>query len=599
MNNVKSEYSSRIENFTKKSNSIRTRLAVLSVLRFITFIAAFFLIITLVKHFTLLKLVLLLLILVLFISLVIYYIRQKQFLKYYKFLIDINSDELNVLNYKYSAFDAGEEYICRDHEYSFDLDLFGQGSLFQYLNRTVTYVGNQFLAGQLLDINNSNGQIITNRQRVVQELTHKLDWRQDFMATALATPMGKDDNKKINDWINQPVYFLKKLHFKLLVVILPIVTLTFLGLFISGIAHYSWFILFALIQLMIASLILRRTNKEQSKVSQELRILKNYANLLNRIEKEEFTSDNLIKLKKDLFTGHASAIVALKKLIRIIDAFDTRLNLILGVVLNATLMWDLLSVMRLEKWKIKFGDNIKQWTQVIAEFDYYISLANYAYNNQGFIYPKLSGKVILDARELGHPLIPGKVRVNNNFEISRTGKIEIITGANMAGKSTFLRTIGVNLILAANGVPVCATQFDFKLQKLYSGMRTADSLKENESYFYAELKRLKYIIEKLREGEQVFILLDEILKGTNSIDKAKGSRKFVENLIALQATGIVATHDLSLCDLEKEHPENIENKCFEVQIDGNKIDFDYKLRSGITRNMNASLLMKQMGIFTN
>jgi DNA mismatch repair ATPase MutS len=460
-------------------------------------------------------------------------------------------------------------------------------------------VGKQFLAKQLLSINSSTEQSIENRQKVVQELAQKLDWRQDFMATALATPMRKDDNNKINDWINQPIYFLKKLHFKLLVVILPIITLTFLGLFISGISHYSWFILFALMQLMIASLILRRTNKEQSKVSEELRILKNYAKLLNRIESEDFASDHLIKLKNDLFSEQASAMVALKKLIRIIDAFDTRLNLILGVVLNATLMWDLYSVMRLEKWKLTFGDNIKQWTQVVAEIDYYISLANYVYNNPDFVYPTFSGQVILDAKELGHPLIPQDVRVNNDFEISGTGKIEIITGANMAGKSTFLRTVGVNLILAANGLSVCATKFDFKLQKLYSGMRTADSLKENESYFYAELKRLKYIIEKLREGQQVFILLDEILKGTNSVDKAKGSWKFVENLIALQATGIVATHDLSLCDLEEKYTENIENKCFEVQIDGDKIAFDYKLRSGITRNMNASLLMKQMGIFAH
>lgn len=597
MSNAESNYKLRIERFSKLISAIRNRLVILSVLRFLTFIASFFIIVLLVKQYTWFKLSLLLFILLSFIVLVIYYIRQKEVLNYVQFLLEINIKELNVLTNDYSSFDSGEEYTCRDHEYSYDLDLFGEGSLFQYLNRTVTLVGKNFLARQLLNANKVNRQTIEKRQEVARELVHKLDWRQDFMATALATPMGKDDNKKINEWINQPVYFLNRLHFKILVVVLPVITLTFLSLFIAGVSHYSWFILFALIQLMIASLILRRTNKEQSKVSEELKILRNYAKLLKLIEKEDFNSYNLQSLKKNLKTNYASAIVALKKLIRIIDAFDTRLNLILGVILNATLMWDLLSVMRLEKWKIKFGQNIKQWTEVVAEFDYYISIANYTYNNPGFSFPKFSEKAVIHAKELGHPLIPKEIRVNNDFEIKSEGTIEIITGANMAGKSTFLRTVGVNLILAMNGMPVCATKFEFKLQKLYSGMRTADSLKENESYFYAELKRLKYIIDKLKEGQQVFILLDEILKGTNSIDKAKGSWKFAENLIQLQATGIVATHDLSLCDLEKKYPENIENKCFEVHIDGEKIEFDYKLRPGITQNMNASILMKQMGIF--
>lgn len=599
MSKVESSYKLRIEKCTKQISAIRSRLVVLSVLRFLTFIASFFIIVLLVKQFTWFKLSLLFLILLSFIALVTYYIKQKEVLNYFQFLLEINTNELNVLNNDYSAFDTGEEYICREHEYSYDLDLFGEGSLFQYLNRSVTLAGKNFLARQLLDANQVNRETIENRQNVAKELALKLDWRQEFMATALATPMAKDDNKKINDWINQPVYFLKRMYFKILVVALPVITLTFLSLFLAGVSHYSWFILFALIQLMIASLLLRRTNKEQIKVSEELKILRNYAKLLKLIEKEDFSSRNLQSLKKDLKTDQASAIVALKKLIRIIDAFDTRLNLILGVVLNATLMWDLVSVMRLEKWKLKFGDNIKRWTEVVAEFDYYISCANYTYNNQEFSFPQLSEEGVLHAKELGHPLIPEDVRVNNDFMIKSAGSIEIITGANMAGKSTFLRTVGVNLILAMNGMPVCANKFEFKLQKLYSGMRTADSLKENESYFYAELKRLKFIIEKLKEGQQVFILLDEILKGTNSIDKAEGSWKFVENLIALKATGVVATHDLSLCDLEKKYPENIENKCFEVQIDGDKIDFDYKLQPGITQNMNASLLMKQMGIFTN
>lgn len=599
ISSIKKEYIKRVENFTKQLNSVKTRLTIASILRFITFIGAFFLIVLLVKQFNYVKVGIFFFLLAAFIALVIHYLKQKEILNHYHYLIDINNRELRALDNDFSAFDAGKEFINRDHAYSFDLDLFGEGSLFQYLNRTVTQPGKQFLAKQLEDINRLDQQTVLNRQEVVQELTHKLNWRQNFMATALATPMSKDDNKNISSWINQPIYFLKKLYFKILVVFLPIVTLIFLGLLIAGISNYSWFVLCGLTQLMIAGLLLRRTNKEQSTVTEEFRILKNYAQLLKLIEKEDFKADVLNHLKKELVTDKATALVAFKKLIRIIDAFDTRLNLILGVVLNATLMWDLYSVMRLEKWKIKFGSNILRWLHVISEFDYYISLANFSYNNPDFIYPQLSDNSIVKTKELGHPLIQRNIRVNNDFEINSAGKIDIITGANMAGKSTFLRTVGVNFVIAMNGLPVCANKFEFKLLNLYTGMRTADSLKENESYFYAELKRLKKIIEKLKEGKQLFILLDEILKGTNSVDKAKGSWKFVEHLIRLNATGIVATHDLTLCDLEKEYPENIENKCFEVKIDGKKIDFDYKLRSGITQNMNASLLMKQMGIFAN
>jgi len=260
-------------------------------------------------------------------------------------------------------------------------------------------------------------------------------------------------------------------------------------------------------------------------------------------------------------------------------------------------MWDLYSVMRLERWKVKYGENVKLWVKIIAEFDVYCSFSNFAYNNPEYSYPKIAGNVVIKATELGHPLIPSKKRINNDFEINHLGQIDIITGANMAGKSTFLRTIGVNLLLALNGMPVCASEYNFKIIDLFSGMRTADSLKENESYFYAELKRLKYIIEKLQKGQPTLLLLDEILKGTNSVDKAKGSWKFVEHLILLKATGIVATHDLTLCKIEESYPNNISNKCFEVDIEGQNISFDYKLKSGVTKNMNASLLMKQMGLF--
>ncbi len=594
---IEKNYNERIHTFLKEEVKICKRLTILSFLRFFSFIIAIALFVLLFKEITLLKFSGGIAFLVLFIIFVVRYFKQTDLLNHYKNLIKINSEEKEVINNNYSFFNDGADYINRDHPYSYDLDVFGKGSLFQYLNRTFTIVGRDLLANRLLNLD-LNKQDVENRHEAVQELTPEIEWRQNVMATGYSTPISVDDNKKIQYWIDKPVYFINKIFYKVLLIFLPTITITFLFLLIFGISHYSWFALFALAQLFIASFLIRKTNKEQRVVSEGLRTLKKYSKILKFIEEKRFDSKLLNNLKTEIKTEDESAGNAFKKLIKIIDAFDTRLNIFLGVILNATLMWDLYSMIRLELWKRKYGSNLKKWIKVIAELDLFCSIANFKYNNPDFIFPEISDKTIFRSSELGHPLIPYKNRVNNDFNLNKSGEIVIITGANMAGKSTFLRTIGVNLILAMNGMPVCASDFKFRLTEIFSGMRTADSLKENESYFYAELKRLKHIIEKLKQKKLSFILLDEILKGTNSVDKAKGSWKFVEHLTELKATGVIATHDLTLCDLETKYPENIINKCFEVQIDKNKIKFDYKLHSGVTQNMNASLLMQQMGIFS-
>lgn len=595
---LKTNYKKRIEQFKFEESKIKKNLIFLSILRFIFFISAIASIVLLVKDFSIVKVGLCFSLFGIFIFLIIHYLKKTDVLNHFRNLIKINKDEIDALNNDFSNFYSGVKHVDRGHAYSFDLDLFGEGSLYQYLNRTVTLVGRELLAGNLIKLKKDK-QLIENKQKAISELAPNIEWRQNFLATGKSCSISNDDNKKIEFWINEPTYFIKKMLFKIMVVLLPIITLSFLVFLILGISHYFWFVLFALIQLFIASTLLRRTNKEQRVVTEELRILKNYSRLITLIENESFNSDIFIDLQNGLQINSVNAGSAFRILIRIIDAFDTRLNIFLGLILNATIMWDLYSIMRLERWKENYGKNIKQWIKVVAEFDVYCCLANNYFNNPEFVFPVISGDIIIESTDLGHPLIPEFKRVNNDFAIRNLGEIDIVTGANMAGKSTFLRTIGVNFLLAMNGMAVCAKEFNFRLMDLFSGMRTADSLKENESYFYAELKRLKFIIDNLKQGEVTFILLDEILKGTNSIDKAEGSWKFVKHLIKLKATGIVATHDLTLCDLEKEYPYNIRNKCFEVDIDGEKINFDYKLRYGVTQNMNASILMQQMGIFSN
>ena len=203
---------------------------------------------------------------------------------------------------------------------------------------------------------------------------------------------------------------------------------------------------------------------------------------------------------------------------------------------------------------------------------------------------------MMDAIELGHPLLDPSTRIDNDMNLAKPGEFLIITGANMAGKSTFLRTVGVNLILAMNGAVTCAKSFKFAPIEMLTSVRATDSLQDHESYFYAELKRLKMLIDKLKEGKPIFIIVDEMLRGTNSRDKQEGSRQFIMQLMELKGVGMIATHDLSLGTLQDEFPDYAKNKRFEVDITDGHLSFDYKLRDGISQNLNATFLMKKMGI---
>jgi DNA mismatch repair ATPase MutS len=260
-------------------------------------------------------------------------------------------------------------------------------------------------------------------------------------------------------------------------------------------------------------------------------------------------------------------------------------------------LWDWQYIYRIEKWQLNHKVEFGNWLDCIANFDALISFANLKYNNPDFTFPILSQEEFeFSALNIGHPLLSSEVRVSNDFEILLSPRYAIVTGANMAGKSTFLRTIATNIVLAGCGAPVCAKQLKFTPLPLHSSMRTEDSLMKNESYFFAELKRLQRITQALDKGEKLFIILDEILRGTNSEDKRKGSIGFVKKITQKRAHGLVATHDLELARLAEQQPDIFKALCFEVAIENNQLHFDYKLQSGVTQNMNASFLMKQMGI---
>lgn len=531
-----------------------------------------------------------------FLMLVKYYILLSERIHFTNNLISINNSELKAFDGDYSAFNGGNEWKDQEHDFSNDTDLFGEGSLFRYINRTVTGYGREILAGWLSDpyiLRDS----IKARQEAVRELTAMISWRQEFMAHGLGKPLEKENVESLRKWMDEKENFLSSRLMKIIVVLSPVLVFILLILASIKLIPFGFFSILFILNLSVVGIYLKRNNRIHAMVSGKYLFLSSFEKLISSFGDKQFTSRILSEASGRLFSGNESAAQKIKKLKQILQAYDSRLNMFVGFILNGLLLWDFQCILKLEKWKIETSGLLPLWLEIIGDVDGLISLSNHSFNNPAFVFPEISGgEPVIDAINLGHPLIDEKTRICNDFSIGHKGLICIITGANMAGKSTYLRTIAVNMILGMAGTTVCAEKFTFTPCVLFTSMRTTDSLSSKESYFYAELKRLKVLKERLESGVELFFILDEILKGTNSIDKSTGSKLFLGKLARQNGTGLIATHDISLGDMEKEFPGKIFNKCFEVEIEGEDVFFDYKLRDGITQHMNAGILMRQMGI---
>ena len=366
-----------------------------------------------------------------------------------------------------------------------------------------------------------------------------------------------------------------------------------------------------------------KITKIQAVYGKKLQILGTYAGLLKLMEAQPMQCNLLKRIKEEIGGEQRKASLAISRLSKLMNELDQRNNVFMYVILNGLFFWELRQIMRIETWKEQYAHELPHWLSALGQMDALNSLATFAYNHPDYSYPTLLDKAdmiaakvnissntkkadtentgnntrfMLRAKALGHPLMHRDRCVRNDIDMEKRPFFIIITGANMAGKSTYLRTIGINYLLACTGMPVCAEEMEAYPARLITSLRTSDSLTDNESYFFAELKRLKLIIDKLQSGEELFIILDEILKGTNSMDKQKGSFALIKQFMALQANGIIATHDLLLGTLIDLFPENICNYRFEADITDNELTFSYRLRPGVAQNMNACFLMKKMGI---
>ena len=533
--------------------------------------------------------------LVVFLWLVVKHQKVKKQLQYINNIININHTALDRLAWKWTGFsNTGKRFTNPEHPYSTDLNIFGQGSLFQYISCTTSYMGDQALAS-ILD-NHPGYKKISHRQQATQDLAKRLLWRQNFQAMGMGEVVQPEDPVKLLKWAREvPLKTINNKYISL-IWLLPAITISILMLWAYNIVPLYLLLVMLAVQLcivMATSKTVRQAFAPAERVAPEL---ENYSALLKCIETEDFKVPLLLDLKAKLRSGNDPASKQVKILSVIVDRINLRYSSI-HIVINILTLWDLFNFIKLEEWKSKNGLSMPKWLAVIGEFEALSSLAGMAYDNPHWVYPEVvDSPPVLETSSLGHPLISEAARVHNDVSFPGPGTVFVITGSNMSGKSTYLRTTGMNLILAYAGAPVCAHSMRCSVMNIYSSMQIHDNLEQRISTFYAELKRIKLIVDAAVAGEPVIVLLDEIFKGTNSRDRISGAKIVVKKLCNLSVLGLITTHDLELGVLEKECPQCVSNYHFTDEITDNQIHFDYKLKPGISQTTNAIALMRMVGI---
>jgi hypothetical protein len=595
MENVYNYYKNNIEAYTRRVDSLQKRIHLFGTIRLLIVIAAIGLVWLLWAQSWLVIAGVLLFCAIPFFVLMFYHAVLSNKKAYAEALIRLCNDELKGLAYDFSAFDGASEKINGEHAFSLDLDIFGERSVFQSINRTVTFVGKELLVNWFTHPLASRESIV-HRQEAVKELS-SLSWlRQHFYVMGTLQPGGKNDVNLLARLTDMPVYFSKHLFWQLSVWVAPTLWILLFGGLIYHLIGSTLFGSLFLLSFLISYSGLKKINRIHHTVDKMEKILVTYAQLMKSIEGDTYKSKLLTDISSQLVSKNVTASKAIRKLSSHIGTLDQR-GTLTGILLNIFTFRDIRASIAIEKWNREYGAYIEHWLEALAQFDALSSLAGFHFNHPDSIFPQITDTYFsMKGKALGHPLIPRDVCVKNDISIKENPWFLIITGANMAGKSTYLRTIGLNFLLSCIGSSVCAEELSVYPAKLVTSLRTSDSLVSNESYFFAELKRLKMIIDRLKEGEELFIILDEILKGTNSVDKQKGSFALMKQLITYNTCGIIATHDLALGSLEQEYPVQIRNYRFEADITDNELSFSYKLREGVAQNMNASFLMKKMGI---
>ena len=532
---------------------------------------------------------------VLFFILGYFLVDIKEKLQFYKNFLHIGNEVTTKTEFE-TGLDFEED--IDQHPFAKDLDILGKNSLFSYLNYGETTLGKNKLKDLLLDLSIDKEAIIL-RQKSVAELSAKTEWNIHFLTLAKSMEIkGKIAHpKKLNSVFNNPILA------KIATIVVPIFSLVALFMVIfTSISGGIIGLMFVGI-LIISRIVLYIYRKKMQELGEMLSFDSNqyeqFLNIFSHIENENFKEELNQSLQNKLRSGKSkSSRKEIEKLARLLRNYESGQGNI-GVILNNFFLWNLNFALKIENQFHNINDDLPQWFEAFAEYEALISLGIFKFKNPEYILPEINEEgVKLRTEELIHPLLFQTEVVSNNFTINQNTEISIITGANMTGKSTFLRAVGTNLVLAMMGCPVAAKEFSFIPMKLFTSMRTSDSLSDGTSYFNAEILRLRKLVENLEKGEPQFIILDEILKGTNSQDKLTGSELFLEKLMKSNSlfSCLIATHDLDLTKIEDKFPLKIKNYCFELQNVDGELETDYKLQNGVTKSMNAIYLMRKFGI---
>jgi len=513
----------------------------------------------------------------------------------------VNENEIGSIRESSNIYPDGAAFSNDKHYYTSDLDIFGGNSLYQLVNRCATAPGMVKLA-QWLD-KPANRQTILERQEAVKEIAAKNDWKLEFQAyLVFCLKQNREQVKNLLGYLKIPVELDGSKWLKAYAALAPwlLLALIILSIFYVPARYIAPLLALANNRIVSSkSQSIQKTDLIAGKIGQTL---SHFSSAFKIIEEEEWQSPYLNNVQSKIRTSDSENISSkIKQLSRLIDKLNYRLNLVVSFVLNIFFLWDIRQIMGIEEWKKSNHQNFEAAFDALAEFEALVSFSSLAVNYPDWCFPVIvdDSTYTLAAKDLGHPLISTKKRVENDFTLDNTYNIDIITGSNMAGKSTFLRTVGINTVLALCGAPVCAAKMKVSVMTILSYMRIKDSLNESTSTFKAENDRLQMLLKAVDGDEKIYFLIDEMLRGTNSADKYLGSKAVIERLIAKKAVGIVATHDLQIAELEKQYPDYIRNFYFDIEVKNGEMLFDYKIKNGECKTFNASLLLEQIGIHVN
>ena len=582
----KIQFSAEFENLKKKYNLI-SFLRLLCIL--FALVSLFYYIKTQQSLFEITAIILV----IVFIILIRFHSKLSNRIKHLEALISINENEILFLKKEKIPFENGIEFTDFSHPYSYDLDIFGENSLFQNINRTYTFIGKKILSQRLLGIL-PNDEILLN-QVAIKELSKDLDWRQKFAAFAKSAEDNESFYTTLLKWTSFNSASLSSVSI-VFSFVLPLLLLCTLGMYFitSNIIFLSVFSFIFTVNLGFLGLFTKRILLENTQSPNIDKVINRYGLLIEIIENKDFESEKLKVLQQKLTTSDGTSSAKIKQLSELFSRMDSIGNIVAAVIFNGLFLFHFHNLRAIIQWKKSNALALENWLAVIGEFEMLNSLANFTFNNPQFAFPTLNSNYEISFSNLSHPLLNENSRIGNDISFNPQA-FTILTGSNMSGKSTFLRSLGVNMVLAGIGAPVCANQANVHPLSVLVSMRLSDSLSDSESYFYAEIKRLKLIIDALND-ERSFVLLDEILRGTNSDDKRNGTIEFIKNIINKNAIGVIATHDIEVCLTTDEFPNQLTNRCFEVEISNDDLHFDYKLYNGICKNKSATFLMKKMGV---